>query len=83
MTISLMRWALWSCDCQSDVLGFVVVWFSVNSRPSLSILVDSIYAQPLNKAGFYREEASFQGNAVHISMSACMNYLCSPYYPRA
>ncbi len=25
VTVSLMRWALWSCDRQSDALGFVVM----------------------------------------------------------
>ena len=23
VTVSLICWALWSCDCQSDMLGFV------------------------------------------------------------
>ncbi len=29
VTVSLICWALWSCDRQSDMLGFVVVWLSV------------------------------------------------------
>ena len=70
-----MRWALWSYDCQSDALGFVVVWSPINLRPSLYLLVDSIYPQPLSEAGFYSEQASIRGSIVNILMSVC------PYYP--
>ena len=42
-TVHLMCWALWSCDHQSDALGFVVMWLSINLRPGLYLLVDSIY----------------------------------------
>ena len=75
MTVSLIRWALWSYDCQSDALGFVVVWSLINLRPSLYLLVDSIQPQSLNEAGFYSEQASIRGNIVNILMSVC------PYYP--
>ncbi len=64
-----MHWALWLCDHQSDALGFVVVWSPIKLRPSLYLLVDSIYPQPINEAGFYSEQASIRGNTVHILMS--------------
>ena len=39
---------------------------SVNSRPGLYFLKESINPWTLNGTGFYSEEASIQGNMLHI-----------------
>ena len=38
----------------------------VNLRPGLYLPIDSVYPRLLNEAGLYSEEASIQGNTVHV-----------------